>query len=68
MTTTTVAFISVAGSQVFSAFASSLPVPDEKSGEWYKFIYKFCNTLSANVTALRGKAQFETPPTEAVKQ
>ena len=68
MTTTTVAFISVAGSQVFSAFASSLPVPKDDAPEWYKFMYKFCNTLSANVTALRGKAQFETPPTEGVKQ
>ena len=61
MTTTTVAFISVAGSQIFSAFASSLPVPQPTDSEWYKFVFKFANSLSANVTALRGKAQFDPP-------
>ena len=61
MTTTTVAFISVAGTTIFSAFASSLPVPQPTSSEFYKFVYKFTNTLSANVTALRGKAQFDPP-------
>jgi hypothetical protein len=67
MTTTTVAFISVAGSQIFSAFASSLPVPQPKCSEWYMFLYKFTNSLSANVTALRGKAQFD-PPTQTEQQ
>ena len=61
MTTTTVAFISVAGSQVFSAFVSSLPVPQPTDSEWYKFLFKFTNSLAANVTALRGKAQFDPP-------
>lgn len=62
MTTTTVAFISVAGAQVFSAFASSLPVPQETDPEWYKFVFKFANSLSANVTALRGKSQYDPKP------
>lgn len=42
-----------------SAAISSLPAPKNDSSEWYKWAYKFLNTAVANVTALRGKAQFE---------
>jgi len=44
---------------VASTAVSSLPPPLANSGEGYKFLYKFANGLLANVSALRGKAQFE---------
>lgn len=47
---------------VFSAAVSSLPVPKATSSPYYEWLYKFANTLSANVTALRGKAAFEPKP------
>jgi len=42
-----------------SAAASSLPPPTDNSRPFYKWLYKFSNTLTANVSAIRGKAQYE---------
>jgi len=44
---------------VYSAAVSSLPVPKDTHPEWYHWLYKFTNTLAANVNALRGKAQYD---------
>jgi len=44
---------------VASAAVSSLPPPQDDSSEFYKWFYKFANTVAANATALRGKQGFE---------
>lgn len=56
----------IIGYMVFSTAVSSLPPPQADSSPFYEWFYKFANGLSANVTALRGKAAFEPkqlPPT-----
>lgn len=52
---------------VFSAAASSLPPPLNDSGMKYQWLYKFANSLSANVSALRGKANYEQPANQEIK-
>ena len=38
---------------LFSGVVSSLPEPCETSTEKYKFVYKFCHFLAANMDNLR---------------
>ena len=52
---------------VFSAAASSLPPPLNNSGMGYQWLYKFANSLSANVSALRGKANYEQPANQEIQ-
>jgi hypothetical protein len=52
---------------VFSAAASSLPPPLNNSGLMYQWLYKFANSLSANVSALRGKANYEQPANQEIQ-
>ena len=56
--------IALAAYMVFSTAVSSMPAPQDHSAAWYEWLYKFLNGLSQNITALRGKAAFEskTPP------
>ena len=54
--------LAVAGTLVASAAVSSLPPPADASAMWYRWFYKFSNTLLANVSAVRGKAQYEDDP------
>ena len=51
---------------VCSAAASSLPPPRNDSGMAYQWFYKFANSLSANVSALRGKANYEQPANQEI--
>ena len=51
---------------VFSAAASSLPPPLNDASRGYQWLYKFANTLSANVSALRGKANYEQPANQEI--
>ena len=49
-----------------NAAIGSLPMPDEKSGKFYDFFFKFSNTFAANVFRVKasiGKAGPQTPPT-----
>ena len=59
--------ITMAAYIVFSAAASSLPPPLNNSGRFYQWFYKFANSLSANVSAIRGKANYEQPANEEIK-
>jgi len=52
-----------------SAAVSSLPPPTDTSAMAYRWFYKFSNTLLANVSALRGKAQYEdAKPSDSASQ
>lgn len=55
--------IAIAIYMVFSTAISSLPPPQADSSPWYEWFYKFANGLSANITALRGKAAFDPKTT-----
>lgn len=57
----------VGGYLVFSTAVSSLAPPTHDSSAFYEWFYKFANGLSANITAIRGKAAFEPKP-DAVSQ
>ena len=35
---------------IFNAAVGAMPEPDEKSGNGYRFFYKFAHTLAGNVT------------------
>lgn len=53
------------GYYVLSAFTGSLPAPTAKSGMFYQFFFKFCNTLGANIaraysTTLEHSPNFES--------
>jgi len=56
--------ITMVAYMVFSAAVSSLPPPKTNAGTFYEWMYKFANTLSANVTAIRGKAAFDSSPNQ----
>lgn len=38
---------------VFMSFVQSLPDPVETDGKWYRFLYRFLHSLSANWAVLR---------------
>jgi hypothetical protein len=44
---------------VLSAAVSSLPPPADTSSAWYRWFYKFSNGVLANISAIRGKQQYE---------
>ena len=44
---------------VCSSAVSALPPPTDTSKPFYKWFYKFSNGLMANVSAIRGKQQYE---------
>jgi hypothetical protein len=41
------------GYHVLSAFIGSLPMPDAKSGNGYRFFFNFANVLAANYSRAR---------------
>jgi hypothetical protein len=47
---------------ICSTAISSLAPPRAAAGPFYQWFYKFANALAANVSALRGKVQYEEPP------
>jgi len=44
---------------IASAAVSSMPPPKDNASPWYAWFYKFANALLANVSAIRGKAQYD---------
>ena len=44
------AAFSVGAFYVWSAFIGSLPAPQPNSGQLYKFLFSFLNTLGANIS------------------
>lgn len=59
--------VTVVAVYVLSAAVSSMPPPVDASGTWYRWFYKFSNAMLANVSAIRGKQQYEEvkPPTQS---
>lgn len=59
------ALTSVAAYYVGSAFVSSLPAPTAKSTQIYIFVFKFVNTLAANLSRAYSSRVEESPNFQA---
>lgn len=49
----------------FSAFVGALPTPDDKSGKFYIFAFRFFHLFAGNLT--RAALKFNVPGAEAPK-